>query len=125
MDSYDVLINDRFEYYYNNQIYYFCEDICNAQSIKIDLHNSRIECVCTGKSNFTTYNKQNFQKHKKYSQNCKDTFLQFFKCYKNVFTKNLFKNNIGNFFISSFIVVQIGSLLLFFILTKSYDESYT
>ena len=118
LDSYDVLLNDRYEYYYNNQEYYFCEDNCNIQSTKIYLNESRVECICSGKGNFTSYQPQNFNRYQKYSQNCKDSYMQYFKCYKNVFNKNLFKNNIGNYFILFFIVSQIGTLLLFYLYSK-------
>ena len=98
--------------------YYFGEDTCNAQLTKIDLNNSRVECVCKGKSNFSSYKEENFQKYQKFSQNCKDSYMQYFKCYKNVFNKNLFKNNIGNYVILTFILVQTGSLLLFNFVSK-------
>ena len=118
LDSYDVLLDDRYKYYYDNQEYYFCEDTCNVQSTKIYLNISRVECTCKGKGNFTSYKKQNYQRYQKYSQNCKDSYMQYFKCPKNVFNKNLFKNNIGHYFIFFFIITQIASVFLFYFYSK-------
>ena len=57
LDAYDVLLNDRYKYYYENQQYYFCEDTCDGNAVKTYLNNSRVVCVCKGKGNFTTYRK--------------------------------------------------------------------
>ena len=45
--------------------------------------------------------------------------MQYLKCYKNVFSKKLFENNIGNIFIFLFIIFQILSLLYFFLISKN------
>ena len=118
LDSYDVLLDDRFSYYYNNQDYYFCEDNCDNQLTKVNLTTSRVECVCTGATNSESYQKQNFNKYQKFTQNCKDSYMQYFKCAKNVFNKNLFKNNVGNYLALTFIVSQVGSVLLFNLFSK-------
>ena len=117
-DAYDVLLDDRYKYYYENQEYYFCEDTCKSQSTDVDLKSLRVKCVCSGKTNFTNYKKQSFQKYAKFSQNCRDEFLQYFKCGKNVFTKELFTKNVGNYFIFLFIVFQIGNIFLFYFHSK-------
>ena len=119
-DPYDILLNDRYDYYYNNKEYYFCEEICNSEKTNIDFNNSRVECVCTGKNeiNFETYLKQKFVKFEKSSKKCSDWLLQYLKCYKNVFSKNIFENNIGNYFILFFIIFQIFSLLIYFLVSK-------
>jgi hypothetical protein len=118
LDAYDVLLNDRYDYYYDNQEYYFCEDICKAQSTEVNLTTLRVKCVCSGKNNFTSYTKQSFQKYQKFSQDCKDEFLQYFKCSNLVFSKDLFKKNIGHYFIFIFIIFQIGDIFLYYYYSK-------
>ena len=118
LDPYDVLLNDRYKYYYKEPDYYFCENTCDSDSTKIDLENNRVQCICKGKNDFTSYQKEKFQKFSKSSQKCKDWFMQYLKCYKNVFSKDLFGNNIGNYFIFFFILFQILSLLIFFLFSR-------
>ena len=117
-DPYDVLLNDRYNYYYKTPEYKFCENGCNSKLTKIDLNNYRVTCICKGKSNFITIKKDDFQKFDKISQICSDWFMQYLKCYQNVFSKDLLRNNIGNLFIFFFILFQILSLLLFFLISK-------
>lgn len=116
-DPYDVLLNDRYDYYYNLHDYYFCENTCDSEKTKADFDNFRVECVCKGKNNFVNYNKQNFQKFEKSKKICKDWFMQYLKCYKNVFSKNL-AENIGNYFILCFIFLQICTFFSFFLFSK-------
>ena len=116
-DPYDVLLNDRYDYYYNIHDYYFCENTCDSEKTKADFDNFRVECVCKGKNNFVSYNKQNFQKFEKSPKICKDWFMQYLKCYKIVFSKN-FGENIGIFFILCFILLQMCTILVFFLFSK-------
>ena len=119
LDPYDVLLNDRYTYYYDNLDYYFCEETCNSEMTNVDLNNSRVQCICQGKNNFTNYNEQNFLKFEKSSKKCTDWFLQYIKC-----SQNLFKNNIGNFFILVFILFQIFTLLIFFLQSRKQIKTY-
>ena len=116
-DPYDVLLNDRYDYYYNIHDYYFCENTCDSGKTKPDFDNFRVQCVCKGKNNFVSYNKQKFQKFEKSPKICKDWFMQYLKCYKIVFSKNL-GENIGNYFILCFIILQICTILTFFLFSK-------
>ena len=116
-DPYDVLLNDRYDYYYNIHDYYFCENTCDSEKTKADFDNFRVDCVCKGKNNFVTYSKQSFQKFEKSSKICKDWFMQYLKCYKIVFSKN-FGENIGNIFILCFIILQICTIFAFFLFSK-------
>ena len=118
LDSYDVLLDDRYDYYYDNQNYYFCEDTCKAQSTEVNLTSLRVKCVCSGKTNFTSYKKQTFQKYSKFTQNCKDEFLQYFKCGKKAFSKELFTKNVGHYFTFFFILFQIGNIFLYYYYSK-------
>ena len=122
-DPYDVLLNDRYDYYYNIHDYYFCENTCDSGKTKADFDKFRVECVCKGKNNFVTYNKQNFQKFEKSPRVCKDWFMQYLKCYKIVFSKNL-GENIGNYFILCFIFLQISTILSFFLFSKKSIKSH-
>ena len=123
-DPYDVLLNDRYKYYYEDIEYYFCEETCNSKMTKIDLNNSEVQCICKGKNNLASYQKQNFQKFEKNPKKCSDWFMQYLKCYKNVFNKNLFGNNIGNYFIFFFIIFQIFTLLMYFLISKRHIIDY-
>ena len=116
-DPYDVLLNDRYDYYYNIHDYYFCENTCDSEKTKADFDNFRVDCACKGKNNFVTYSKQSFQKFEKSSKICKDWFMQYLKCYKIVFSKN-FGENIGNIFILCFIILQICTIFAFFLFSK-------
>ena len=118
LDPYDVLLNDRYKYYYQKPDYYFCENTCDSDSTKIYLENNRVQCICKGKNSFTSYNKEKFHKFSKSSQICKDWFMQYLKCYKNVFSKDLFRNNIGHYLILFLILFQILTILLLFLISR-------
>ena len=64
-DPYDVLLNDRYKYYYKEPEYIFCESTCNSELTTIDINNNRVTCVCNGKNNFEKIEEEEFQKFEK------------------------------------------------------------
>ena len=111
--GYDILLNDRYKYFYLENKYYFCENDCSE--IKIDTSKYRVNCTCPGRNTFTGYNKADFTKYSINNQLYHDKFLQFVKCYNLVFSKDIFKNNIGNYCLIIFFVTQITSCIIFYI----------
>ena len=39
-DPYDVILNDRYNLFYQNKEYYFCESICDSSKTKVYLNDS-------------------------------------------------------------------------------------
>ena len=117
-DPYDVILNDRYNSFYQNKDYYFCEKICDPQYTKLYLDDSRVECVCKGKQSFTGLKKEEFYQFNKIEQICHDWFLQYLKCGNNFFNKNFFSENYANVIMFIFIIVEILCIFLFFFVTK-------
>ena len=87
-DSYDILLEDRYEIFHNNTNYYFCEENCNITNI--NLSNFRVDCICSNISSFNKYNKKKYRLYKK-EKIINDKNLQFMKCSKLLFKKDFFK----------------------------------
>ena len=117
-DPYDIILNDRYDSFYQNKDYFFCEKICDSQKTKLYLNDSRVECVCKGKKSFTELKKEDFTQFNKIAQICHDWFLQYFKCGKNFFNKDFFSKNYANAIMLIFILGEILSIFLFFFISK-------
>ena len=76
-DSYDILLEDRYEIFHNNTNYYFCEDNCNITDINFS--NFRVDCVCSNISSFNEYNKKEYGIYKE-EKIIYDKNFQFMKC---------------------------------------------
>ena len=117
-DPYDVILNDRYDSFYQNKDYYFCEKICDEQYTKLYLNDSRVECVCKGKKTYTELAKEDFTQFNKIDQICHDWFLQYFKCGNNFFNKDFFKKNYANVIMFIFVLMEILCVFLFFFISK-------
>ena len=49
IDHYDVLLDDRYTYFYENSTYYFCEEQCEMTDVYPE--TSEIFCECLNKNN--------------------------------------------------------------------------
>ncbi len=106
-NSYDILLDDRYEIYHNNSNYYFCEENCNITNI--DLKNYKVDCICSNLSSFSEYEKVAYKKYKE-DKIIKDKNFQFMKC--SPFTSKL-KKNVGNYIIIFSFAFQVFSLIYF------------
>ena len=123
-DPYDVILNDRYNLFYQNKEYYFCESICDSSKTKVYLNDSRVECVCKGKKSYTALEKENFDQFNKLDKKCHDWFLQYMKCGNNMFNKKFFSKNYANVLMFLFVIGQITSIFLFFFISKKNLKNY-
>ena len=123
-DPFDVILNDRYNEFYSNINYYFCESRCDSTKTKIYLDDMRVECVCKGKNNYESLVRDEYSKFDKIEQQCHDWFLQYFKCAKNFFNKNFFYKNYTNILMFLFVILQILSFILFFLVSKKNLLNY-
>ena len=121
-DGYDILLDDRYKYFYQNNQYYFCEKDCS--DVSLDTFNYRINCTCSGRKKFEGYNKADFNKYSSKKQIFHDKFFSYLKCSKNVFSSDLFKKNPGNYILLTFFTIQTISCIIFFIKGKKPFFSY-
>ncbi len=110
-DSYDILLEDRYEIFHNNTNYYFCEDNCNITNINFS--NFRVDCVCSNISSFNEYNKKEYGIYKE-EKIIYDKNFQFMKCSNLLFNKDFFTKNYGNYIVAFFFLSQITSFIIFF-----------
>lgn len=97
----DVLLESRFEYYYNNAS--LCEDNCSIDDI--NLNTSRVKCKCQCKTQFNVYSETTFLSITNAKVN--NTALSYMACYQNVFAVNIFNGNIGNYCMLIVGVIQL------------------
>lgn len=109
-DNYDILLNDRYEYFYKNRTYYFCEENCKL--IDVFPNTSEIMCKCMNKEN--TFDDIKFLKAETQINKIKDQPLQYFMCANLVFSSDTFKKNIPNYFIIIFLILQIIFCIYFY-----------
>ena len=102
-DKFDILLNDRYDFFYKNRAYYFCEENCNLADIFPKTYE--VFCDCLNKEN--TLTDVDFVKYEISKQLYKDSPLQYFKCANLVFSKWTFKRNIANYIIMVFFILQI------------------
>ena len=112
-DGYDILLDDRYKYFYHNNEYYFCESDCS--DISLDTSKYRVNCTCLGRKKFEGYEKEDFDKYSSKKQIFHDKFFDYVKCSNNVFSSDLFKKNPGNYILLTFFTIQIISCVIFFI----------
>ena len=110
-ESYDILLEDRYDLYHNNSNYYFCEENCNITNI--DVENSKVNCICSNITSFFEYEKATYKKYKE-NKIIKDKNFQFMKCSKLLFKNNFFTKNYGNYIILVSIFFQIINVIVFF-----------
>jgi hypothetical protein len=106
-DSYDILLEDRYEIFHNNSNYQFCENNCNVTNINIT--NFRVECSCSNIIN--SFQNYGIYKEKKIIH---DKNFQFLKCSKLFSKKDLFKKNYGNYIILFFLISQIICFIIIY-----------
>ena len=121
-DGYDILLDDRYEYFYLNNQYYFCESDCT--DISLDTSNYRVNCTCLGREKFEDYKKADFNKYSSKKQIFHDKYFDYVKCSKNVFSSDLFKKNPGNYILLTFFTIQMISCIIFFIKGRKPFFSY-
>ena len=121
-NGYDILLNDRYKYFYLENKYYFCENDCTE--IIIDISKYRVNCTCPGRKTFIGYNQKDFEKYSKKEQIYHDKYFQFVKCYNLVFSKDSLKKNIGNYVLSIFFITQITICIIFHLKGKKPFFSY-
>ena len=109
-DSYDILLEDRYELYHNNSNYYFCEENCNITNI--DLENYKVDCVCSNLSSFSEYSQKSYKKYKE-EKVIKDKNFQVMKCHISPFTSEFLKKNVGNYVILGSFLIQITDCIIF------------
>ena len=102
-DKFDILLNDRYDFFYKNRAYYFCEENCKLTDIFPKTYE--VFCDCLNKEN--TLNDVDFVQYEISKRLYKDNPLQYFKCANLVFSKWTFKRNIANYIIMFFFVLQI------------------
>ena len=115
-NSHDILLNDRYIYYYKNIEYKFCENICS--DISYDIVNQRVNCFCKGKKRYNGYKKEEFLIDPKYKQRYGDKPFQYLKCTELIFTIDIFKKNIGNYFILIIMFIEIILCFIFCLIGK-------
>ena len=93
-NSYDILLEDRYEIFHKNTNYKFCEDNCNVNNI--NLTNFRVDCICSNINSFNKYNLKDYGIYKE-DKMIYDGNFQFMKCSKLLFKKGFFKKNYGNY----------------------------
>ena len=108
-NSYDILLEDRYEIFHNNTNYKFCEDNCNVTNINYS--NYRVDCIC---SNITSFNGSGLKDYGIYKKDkiIYDKNFQFMKCSKLLFKKDFFKKNYGNYIVLFFFFTQIINLII-------------
>ena len=109
-DSYDILLEDRYELFHNNSNYYFCEENCNITNI--DLENYKVDCICSNLSSFNEYSKTTYKRYKE-DKIIEDKNFQFMKCHISPFTIQFLKQNYGNYIILTTFISQIISCISF------------
>ncbi len=110
-NSYDILLEDRYEMFHNNTNYKFCEDNCKV--ININISNYRVDCNC---SNINSFNKYNLKDYGIYKEDkiIYDKNFQFMKCSKSLFKKD-FEKNYGNYITLTFFFTQTINVIIFFL----------
>ena len=113
----DLILKDRIEYIYPNNIS-FCPDLCSLNYI--DIQNQRFNCSC--KNYFTSRELKagigkgfDFDKEKMINSiTLKNSNFDILKCYKILFNFKNLSYNIGNYILSSIILIYIIGLFLFY-----------
>ena len=111
----DILLSDRIDYIYNNKDSQ-CQSNCEFSSY---LSNSLyLNCTCSATENKEQDNKKKFSGKKLYESFydiLKYSNFMILKCYKLIFSNNIFKNNIGNAIILSIFSTFLACLIIFII----------
>ena len=115
-NSHDILLDDRYTYYYKDIEYKFCEKICS--NINYNIENQRVSCFCKGKKPYTEYKKEEFLIDPKYNKRYGDKPFQYLKCVKLIFTIDIFKKNVGNYFILIIMFIEIILCFIFCLIGK-------
>ena len=109
----DIILKDRRNEYINNNLS-LCEKNCKYN--KYDYNYKKVLCECFIKIDFPLISKIEINKDKLLS-NFKDIKnilnINIIKCFKEVFNIEGLKNNIGNYIMSSIILIIIILLVLF------------
>ena len=101
----DVLLNDRKKDFYNNN-YTTCQSNCQYSSY--NPKNKFLKCECKViKDDIDVNNFHKFSKeiYKNFYESLKNSNYKVLKCYKLVFNIKIFKVNIGNFIVLTFLII--------------------
>ena len=117
-DKIDIILNDRRKEYIKNNMS-LCEDICEYN--EYNLIQKVVKCECYVKIKFLVEIEINKDK---LFRNFRDieqiTNFNIIKCYKQLFSKNGLKNNIGNYIFSSILFITL--ILSIFFKIKGYKK---
>ena len=106
-DSYDILLEDRYDLYYNDSNFNFCEENCNVTDINFE--KFKVNCTCSNLSSFYKYEKSNYKRYIR-NKTIKDKDFQYLKCHISF---NFLKKNVGNYIILTSFISQIINCIIF------------
>ena len=106
-DSYDILLEDRYDLYYNDSNFNFCEENCNVTDINFE--KFKVNCTCSNLSSFYKYEKSNYKRYIR-NKTIKDKDFQYLKCHISF---NFLKKNVGNYIILTSFISQIINCIMF------------
>ena len=118
----DITLSDRKNEFINNNMT-LCEE--NCELIDYNYTTKKAKCSCDIKINIPNIDKIKFDKDLlRISFIDINNMMNFkiIKCYKNVFTKNKLKSNLG--FLINFIVILLFIITLIIFLVKSWGQLY-
>ena len=114
-NSTDILLTDRIDYIYNNDDSQ-CQTNCQFSEYLLDTQYISCECSLDGKSLKNKKDKFNAKKiYESFYEVLKYSNYQVFKCYKLVFVKKIYSENIGGIIIFSYFSINIGCFICYLI----------
>ena len=115
VDNADVSLKDRVNDFYQNVS--FCDDGCVYEGVDYD--TNRVKCKC-----LSSLTEQSIEKSQSVLQELyANTNLPLFTCYKEVFTSKVYMNNIGFYFHSSILFIELLLIVVFFC-SKGFNLIY-
>ena len=115
VDNADVSLKDRVNDFYQNVS--FCDDGCVYEGVDYD--TNRVKCKCLSQLTEQSIEKSQSVLQELYA----NTNLPLFTCYKEVFTSKLYMNNIGFYFHSSILFIELLLIVVFFC-SKGFNLIY-
>ena len=106
----DVILNDRRTDYFRNIS--FCEENCEYSGI--DLEKKKVNCTCEAKTEILS--KETVKTFaKQFKNTLSNSNFKVIQCIGNVFSIDIFTNNVGNYFMVFMILCNISCLLFYII----------
>ena len=109
----DITLNDRRKEFINKNLS-LCESNCEYKGYNLEIE--KVECECEVKIKIFSISEISINKDKLYKSFTdinNNTNLNVMKCYRLLFNKEMFKDNIGFYIFSSIILVTIISCVIF------------